>query len=562
MTYLSIILAIFGTVFCDGAPKAGVAVSDGVNITTTDKKGNYRLQSEKKEGSVFVIIPSGTQVNHDCGMPAFWQRLQKGPQEDERCDFQLTSVNNDKHIILAISDIHLANLNNDFNQFRGPFMTRFNEEVEKYRSQGLPVYCINGGDSSYDRYWYEYHYSIADFPGTLRKVNFPVPMFSVMGNHDNDPAVSPANGLTPEETDFMAAEAYRKAMGPTRYSLNIGKVHYIFLDNIVYLNSEGRIDSYEGVAGKRNYDIYITPDALKWLEKDLALIKDKSTPVVVTMHSPVLSHKGGQNATPIITRFKSTSAVYSQPKSPEQLLGEFTTLFKDFPSVHFITGHTHKNLPCRGKDDTNAFPNISNITEHNITGVCGCWWYTASRGSLTLAPDGGPAGFETFTVDGTDLKWYFVSTDDGASKQMRVFDMNCVRDYYRTDGEVLAMLSHYPNRKDYGAIEDNVLLVQVWAWDSDWKIKVVENGKELEAKALKAENPQMTVDYYIPKAAWEDNGTNRWSAKYDESVKSPHFFRIKAAEAKSTVTITVTDSFGTEYTEVVQRPKAFGRLMR
>ena len=34
---------IYGTVECDGTPLEGVAVSDGVNIVKTNKKGVYNL---------------------------------------------------------------------------------------------------------------------------------------------------------------------------------------------------------------------------------------------------------------------------------------------------------------------------------------------------------------------------------------------------------------------------------------------------------------------------------------------------------------------------------------
>ena len=89
---------------------------------------------------------------------------------------------------------------------------------------------------------------------------------------------------------------------------------------------------------------------------------------------------------------------------------EFTAMLKDFPQVHFISGHSHQNMLCYGKDDSSRFPYISNITEHNISGVCGCWWQTAAHGGRTLSADGGPAGFEVFPVSGDKIEWYFDET--------------------------------------------------------------------------------------------------------------------------------------------------------
>ena len=38
---------VTGTVTCGGAGVSGVAVSDGINVVTTDKQGRYALQTDK-----------------------------------------------------------------------------------------------------------------------------------------------------------------------------------------------------------------------------------------------------------------------------------------------------------------------------------------------------------------------------------------------------------------------------------------------------------------------------------------------------------------------------------
>lgn len=542
---------VYGQVLCEGTPMEGVVVSDGHEIARTDRRGYYFLSSDKKEGSVFVSIPSCTEIAGEGALPAFWQRTQKESSLAERHDFSLRKVDNRKHAVIALSDLHFANINDDIRQFTEICMPRIREEVDKYRSKGIPVYCINAGDSSYDRYWYEYLYTIADFPATLRNVEFPVPMFCAMGNHDND-------GGTPtdaQDVDFDAAQLYRETLGPTHYSFNLGEIHYVVLDDVIYRNSEGRIDSYEGIAGKRDYETWFREDVLQWLRKDLQTVADKSAPLVAVFHNPVFEYESGVPQKGIRSRMKRGD------EDPDALLKEFAALFGEFPEVHFITGHTHKNLPCYGSDDS-RYPELANILDHNISSAGGSWWQTRAHGGLTLAPDSAPAGFEVFPVDGREMQWYFVSDDDGSSRQFRVFDMNAVRDYYRTDGEVRAMLRHQPNKRNYGEIEDNVVLIQVWAWETRWKISVSEDGKQLPVKAVKAENPQYTISYYLPKSAWEDNGSARWPEKYDKSFASPHFFKVKASGPSTTLTVRVTDTFGNEYTEVVQRPKPFSKMMR
>lgn len=54
-------------------------------------------------------------------------------------------------------------------------------------------------------------------------------------------------------------------MGPTYYSFDVGEVHYVMLDNTVYINTGGT----EGSMGKRNYHSYVTDQQLAWLRDDL-----------------------------------------------------------------------------------------------------------------------------------------------------------------------------------------------------------------------------------------------------------------------------------------------------
>ena len=56
-------------------------------------------------------------------------------------------------------------------------------------------------------------------------------------------------------------------MGPVFYSMNIGKVHYIMLDNTVYKN-DGE-PGHSTIAGSRNYDKYFSQDNIAFLKRGL-----------------------------------------------------------------------------------------------------------------------------------------------------------------------------------------------------------------------------------------------------------------------------------------------------
>ena len=534
---------IYGTVESDGRPLAGVAVSDGYQIVKTDKNGVYNLTSEKRNGNVFITIPSGYEALTEGNdvVPQFWADLTADAQTAERHDFNLKAVNNDKHIIVAVTDIHLANRLNDVNEFTNTFVPSLKAELEQYRSQNIPIYTICMGDSSFDLYWYDYLYDISDFRSSLAKAAYPTQFFNTMGNHDNDGAV--ANSPT---VDFDAAAKYRKAFGPTYYSFNIGKIHYVMLDNIVYHNDpKSGAKSGKNIVGARNYTAALSREQLDWLAADLKDVA-KDTPVVIGVHSPIF-------------RYKNYMDGEIQIRLPEEQQAEFVALTKDFKTVHILSGHTHRNRCCYGYRDSSK-PDIANITEHTVSAVSGARWHTSAFGGPHISVTGDPSGCKIFPIDGTDIKWYFKATEFDNQTQFRCFDMNKVREYFQTNGEVRVFLDHFPMRTDYGKFKkDNVVMINVWDWATDWKISVTENGQELEVVRKKRENPQYMVAYDIPKRLWMFDIDGASGKKLS---KHPHMFLVNASSPTSTLEVTVTDSFGNVYRQTMERPKEFNVNMK
>ena len=537
--------SIYGTVECNGAPLVGVAVSDGYAIVHTDKKGVYQLPSAKRNGYVFVITPSGYEplTEGKDVVPQFWAELTELPTKAERHDFALRKVDNDRHVIVAVADIHIANHHNDKNEVEGTFLPSLRTEIEKYRSQGIPVYTLCLGDSTHEIYWYDYLYDIGDFRHTLADWDYPTMFFNTMGNHDND-------GATPhgENVDFDATAKYRKAFGPTYYSMNLGRAHYVMLDNIHYHNRPGGKKA-KGIVGSRDYTTEITREQMDWLAKDLALVEDKNTPIFIGGHSPIFQYKNGRDGK-IISRI------------PEANAAELATLLKDFKTVHILGGHTHRNRVTYGKTDTNR-PELANIIDHNIVAVAGSLWYSSGFGGPQIGSLGEPAGCKIFPVDGQNVKWYFKASQYSTDKQFTCFDMNEVRRYFSENGEARAFYSHFPERTDYSTFEgDNVVMINVWDWAPDWKISVKENGRELAVTRKKAEHPLMLASLDIPNALWLGKFSPKDVKSNNRRKAHPHMFHVTTSAADSTIEVTVTDSFGNVYTETMERPKAFHRNMR
>ena len=94
-----------------GAAVQGVVVTDGVNMTRTNKQGAYGLRtSSDKSKLVYLTVPSGYEVESTRGfIPRFYRRVTAptSVEQVQRHDFTLKKVNNDRHIMIVLSLIHI-----------------------------------------------------------------------------------------------------------------------------------------------------------------------------------------------------------------------------------------------------------------------------------------------------------------------------------------------------------------------------------------------------------------------------------------------------------------------
>lgn len=497
---------------------ADVLVSDGDLITKTDANGFYWLNSEKRNELAFVILPAGYDVPTAKAMPQFWQPCTLDANTVEQLDFQLLRADNDSHTMLVATDMHLANRNTpkDYVQFADGFV----KELTSAYNSAAPgkVYCLNLGDFSWDGYWYDNKWALPECKQSVEDFNFQ--MWSVMGNHDNDPYVA---------SDFGAEGPYRQHMGPVYYAMNIGRIHYIMLDDTEYLNTGGS----QGTVGSRNYNRRFDDRQLAWLKEELTHV-DKSTPIVVGCHCPLYSYSGSGGV----------SVALQTQADIDKILG----CFAGFSNVTFVTGHTHVNRNIQS-------PTYANVYEQNIAAVCGTWWWTQQYGNNNVCTDGSPAGYKIFTVDGTDLKWQYKATGLPIEKQFITYDMNEVKEYWATDATALkafAAGNDMRNRdKDYSTVGENAVYINVWAYEPGWTVTVTENGTPLDVKQVwSKKDPLHSISYDIPRGA-ANNGTLTFP-----STSCMHMFEVTASSASSTLEISVTDRFGNVSTESMTRPKA------
>lgn len=495
---------VYGQVFCGDDAVEGAVVSDGVLFTKTDSKGVYQLASEKANGYVFVVTPSGYEPDSDGFQAKFWNKLTENASTAERSDFGLTKVSNDNFKLLVLGDMHLANRNSDRKQFYN-CTDDINDFAEKNASS--KIYAITLGDMTWDLYWYSNSYY---FPQYIADMNAKMPssikVYHTIGNHDHD---MNATG------DWNTVVQYKQYIGPNNYSFNLGKYHFIVVDDIECTNKTA--SKTDGSV--RKYNENVVNDVIEWVKKDLSYV-DKSTPVIVTSHAPLYSPTG---VTSFSANLKNTTA--------------FLNCFTGY-TTHFFTGHTHKIYNVDNLSKTPAH------FEHNSGAVCATWWWTGKltnsnnpAAGLHIAQDGAPGGYYEYTFTGTDMKWVFHGTGRENSEQFFSYDMNNVK------LSANEYTSSYAS--DYNSYPANTVLINVWNYDPSWTISVKENGTALGVTRVRTYDPLFLLSY-----------TATGSTSFGPTLTA-HMFKVTASSATSTLDIKVTDRFGNEYSETMTRPKAF-----
>lgn len=512
---------VYGIVSSAGVGVENVVVSDGAEVTVTNEKGIYQLKSAKKWGYVFISVPSGYEVPSVGVLPQFHRALKNSADVVERADFKLEKVDGqDSYKIFMLGDMHLANRTGDLGQF-----AQFTSDLTDYmtRHKGEKMYALTLGDMTWDLYWYSNSYYFPQYLNTINSQIKNLQIFHTMGNHDND---------FQTRSDYDAAVKYVDQICPTYYSFNIGKVHYVVMDDI-------DCSSYDG-STSRNYVTSLSAEQLDWLAKDLSHVA-KTTPVVVAMHVQV---------------FYPTTSGFKIDHDQVNTLRLFDIL--DGYTVRFVTGHTHKLFNV-----TPDAPIVDghNFREYNSGSVCASWWWS---GNLTpgihIGTDGTPGGYGIWDVTGTDFQCLYKSTGWPEEYQFRSYDLNNVHfsmaDVPLMPSDISASVKNaymqYVNA--YPQNNDNEVLINIWNWNSDWTLSVVdENRKTLPYTEVWAYDPLHIAALSVKRF----NNAGLKSTPSFITDKFTHFFKVKADDADTDLVITVKDEFGNEWTENMQRPKAF-----
>ena len=258
-------------------PIAGVPVSNGVDVVTTDEEGRYEL-------------PSGDNLTLSVTQPAGWQV----PVDAD--NFAQFSYN---HLPEGSTDLTFGGLEPTGDVPAAVNFPMAKSEATAAKDQSCPVaadtqtydkeevgYAAKGGPADLaerndyagcgvmllgDNVGDDLSLN-PDLRSLYRNMNGPVR--ALPGNHDMDYDAA---------DDSHATDTYRQDFGATHYSYNVGDTHFIALDNIEYkgANPDGSKNSYLEKVGE---------EQLTWLKNDLAQV-DENAQVVVYSHAPIVNYK-------------------------------------------------------------------------------------------------------------------------------------------------------------------------------------------------------------------------------------------------------------------------------
>lgn len=276
---------VFEDLDSDGTRDAGepgvpdVSVSNGRDVVRTDAQGAWRL-GVTDQTIVFVTKPADYLVPvDDVQLPQFFYRhfpngspfeltyggvAPTGPLPDS-VDFPLVRdlEASDRFEALVFADPQTRSLGE---------LADFDTDVVQELIGSDAKLGITAGDIVNDP---------LDLFGPHNEIvaKIGVPWLNLPGNHDMD---------YDAPTDANATDTYKQVYGPTDYSADYGKVHFVNLDNVDYFG----VDNPRGDGGYRGF---LRPDQLEWLRNDLAFVPADRL-IMISTHIPLRTDAIGGDA--------------------------------------------------------------------------------------------------------------------------------------------------------------------------------------------------------------------------------------------------------------------------
>lgn len=350
---------------------AGVAISDGESIVSSDRHGRYMLDA-KPGRSVFMVKPAGfvAPVRAD-GLPDTWVNLQPEagpklryggvPQSVTRgCrDFALRAApkaGSPALDVLVFGDPQLKTM------VDADYYSR--DIVAPLQAKRAARLGITLGDLVND--------DLSLFPA-LKAIDarMGLPWLHAPGNHDID-------FDAPRDEDSL--DSFRHAFGPDTHAWEETQANFIVLDDVIY--QPGKQPQYIG--GLRESQFAFLQSYLATAAKDRLL--------VLSMHIHLY------DAVPGVETFRKADR------------DRLFALLKPFPNVLVLSAHSHKQLHVF-HDAATGWHGAKPLHEYNVGATCGTYWSGVKDAEGIPAAtmnDGTPNGYARLRVENgkADLRWF------------------------------------------------------------------------------------------------------------------------------------------------------------
>ena len=458
----------------DGSPIEGIVVTDGFNCIKTGADGRYAFKSDmSKVRFVYLSLPADVVIPTRYGVPQFFRRIPHDAPA-ATADFVLEKRDVPKdYTVMMIADPQVRQYGVDGSM--ETWRDNVAPDAEAFRaSQQGDVYSINLGDLVYNNM-----FAWDDYMDIAASINCPT--FNVIGNHDYD-----------QQTLFEISQGdvyYETYVGPSHYSFDLGDVHYIVANTIMY--------DRPSINAKYGYGL--DDDTYKWLCEDLSFVpKDKV--IVTCSHANMFKNP---NASP----HGSHGAYFRHYE-------DYKALLSSYKKVYSWSGHYHENFYYNyanhfGIDTKHGAPNIQCISVARCTG--------ALRLNKELGSMGEPQGFMVLNVHGDNLDWYYKSVGHDQSYQLRVYD---------------------PSRSTDGTVKANI-----WNWSEGWSQPEwsEDGGKSWTPMEL---TPGVDPDYYDIFQKVDNQTTRKYCTPSTKSI----LFSVHPSSGCTGGMVRTTDMFGVTYT--------------
>lgn len=355
-------------------PMPDVKVSNGLDIVRTDVEGRYELPLGD-EGQVFVIKPAGYRTRLGTNqLPLFYylHRPQGSPKLrfsgvqptgplPQSIDFPLTEqAEPELFRVILFGDTQPRNLLE---------VDYIAHDVIADIRKNSASFGVTLGDIAFD--------DLNIFEPLSQVVGLiGIPWYNVFGNHDANVDATSRRHLN---------ETYERHFGPSYYSFDYGKVHFVVMDNIEYAPTPEGKYGFKGGFGS---------EQLEFLKRDLQLIPAEQM-VVMLMHVPLNLTEDHQGLFRLIEQRPFTLSISAHQHYHQHMFFD-------------------QNQGWRGPQPHH---HIINVT------VCGSWWsgLKDERGipHATMS-DGAPNGYSVLSFDGNKYSLEFVGAGNDRGRQMRI----------------------------------------------------------------------------------------------------------------------------------------------